>query len=44
MSSKGVEADDEIIRIMVNWPQPKDVIGLRGFLGLIGKLLKPFKN
>ena len=36
ISSKGVEADEEKIKDMTNWPQPKDVIGLRGFLGLTG--------
>ena len=29
--SKGVEANEEKIKDMVNWPQPKDVTGLRGF-------------
>ena len=36
ISSRGVEADGEKIKDMVNWPQPKDVTGLRGFLGLTG--------
>ena len=36
ISSKGVEADEEKIRDMVKWPQPKDVTGLRGFLDLTG--------
>ena len=35
-SSKGVQADEEKIKDMVKWPQPKDVTGLRGFLGLSG--------
>ena len=34
ISSKGVEADEEKIKDMTNWPQPKDVTRLRGFLGL----------
>ncbi|KAA0051377.1 T32E20.30 [Cucumis melo var. makuwa] len=34
--SKRVEADEDKIKSMVNWPQPKDVIGLWGFLGLTG--------
>ncbi|KAA0057348.1 Retrotransposable element Tf2 [Cucumis melo var. makuwa] len=36
ISSKGVEADEEKIKSMINCPQPKDVTGLRGFLGLTG--------
>ena len=36
ISSRGVEADGDKIKDMVNWPQPKDVTGLRGFLGLTG--------
>lgn len=36
LSSKGVEANGEKIRAMVNWPQPKDVTELRGLLGLTG--------
>ena len=34
--SRAVEADEEKIRSMVNWPRPKDITGLRGFLGLTG--------
>ncbi|TYK07870.1 retrotransposon protein, putative, unclassified [Cucumis melo var. makuwa] len=37
ISKKGVEANEEMIRSMMNWPQPTDVIGLRGFLGLTGR-------
>ena len=36
ISSKGVEVDKDKVKSMVNWPQPKDVIGLRGFLDLMG--------
>lgn len=36
ISSKRVEADEDKIRIMENWPQLKDVIGLWGFLALTG--------
>ncbi|TYK04949.1 ty3-gypsy retrotransposon protein [Cucumis melo var. makuwa] len=32
----GVEADGDKVQVMMNWPQPKDVTGLRGFLGLKG--------
>lgn len=34
ISSKGVEADGEKIKAMVNWPQPKDVSTLQRFIGL----------
>ena len=33
---KGVEADKEKTRSMVNWPQHRDVTWQRGFLGLTG--------
>lgn len=33
---QGVDANREKARTMVNWPQPKDVSELRGFLGLTG--------
>ncbi|KAL4032139.1 hypothetical protein IC575_005203 [Cucumis melo] len=36
VSEKGVEADQEKIRIMLEWPIPKNVRELRGFLGLTG--------
>ncbi|KAL0535758.1 hypothetical protein IC582_030100 [Cucumis melo] len=36
ISSKGVEADEEKIKSMINWPQPKNGTRLRGFLGLTG--------
>ncbi|KAL0537131.1 hypothetical protein IC582_026101 [Cucumis melo] len=36
ISVKGVEADGDKVQVMMNWPQPKDVTGLRGFLGLKG--------
>ncbi|TYK28159.1 uncharacterized protein E5676_scaffold289G00730 [Cucumis melo var. makuwa] len=36
ISNKGVEADEEKIKSMINWPQPKDVTGLRGFPSLTG--------
>ncbi|KAL0546346.1 hypothetical protein IC582_016254 [Cucumis melo] len=34
ISVKGVEADGDKVQVTLNWPQPKDVTGLRGFLGL----------
>ena len=27
ISNKGMEADEEKIRSMINWPQPKDITG-----------------
>ncbi|XP_038887169.1 uncharacterized mitochondrial protein AtMg00860-like [Benincasa hispida] len=36
ISSSGVEADRDKIKAMVNWPQPKNITELRGFLGLTG--------
>lgn len=31
---KGVAADPEKIKVMVQWPKPKNIQELRGFLGL----------
>ncbi|KAL0540733.1 hypothetical protein IC582_020746 [Cucumis melo] len=36
VSSKGVEADKEKIRAMLEWPIPRNIKELRGFLGLTG--------
>ena len=36
ISRRGVEADEEKIQDMVNWPQARNLTGLRGFLGLTG--------
>ena len=36
ISKTGAEADEEKIKSMINWAQPKDVTGLRGFLSLTG--------
>ena len=35
ISAKGVEADQEKIKAMLEWPMPKNVRELRGFLELI---------
>lgn len=36
ISAKGIEADPEKIKAMIEWPIPTTVKALRGFLGLIG--------
>jgi len=35
ISSKGVVVDPKKIKDMMDWPQPQNLKGLRGFLGLI---------
>ncbi|XP_021823725.1 uncharacterized protein LOC110764972 [Prunus avium] len=43
LSSEGVAVDPSKIQCIVDWPQPKGLKSLRGFLGLTGPLcLRPF--
>ncbi|KAL0549667.1 hypothetical protein IC582_014154 [Cucumis melo] len=36
LTAKGVEADQKKIKAMLEWPTPKNIRELRGFLGLTG--------
>ncbi|KAH1034725.1 hypothetical protein GYH30_054917 [Glycine max] len=44
ISGAGVEVDPQKIRCIVDWPEPKNVKGVRGFLGLTGYYRKFIKD
>lgn len=44
ISADGVQAEPSKIKAMVDWPKPKDLKALRGFLGLTGYYQRFVKN
>jgi hypothetical protein len=44
VSHEGVKVDPKKIKAMMEWPIPKTLKNIRGFLGLMGYYCKFFKN
>ncbi|XP_019430642.1 PREDICTED: uncharacterized protein LOC109337980 [Lupinus angustifolius] len=44
IANSGVQPDPEKIQAVVNWPQPRSLTALRGFLGLTGFYRKFVRN
>jgi hypothetical protein len=44
ISKKGVKVDPKKIRAITEWPKPKNISKLRGFLGLVGYYQRFIKN
>lgn len=44
ISGAGVAADPKKVEVMLNWPTPKDLKAMRGFLGLTGYCRRSVKD
>ena len=44
MTKEGISVDPEKIKAIEDWSNPKDVIDLRSFMGIIGGSLKVFRE